>query len=294
MLWAILAVAAAFVWSIGNVLDKFAVTKLARNPAVPLMFLGVISLFASLLIYAFKGFSGLSPFHILLAIAVGMALIPAILLYFKALQIDEVSRIIPILYVSPLFILIMAAFFLGEVFTYEKYLGIFLLVAGAVLVSVKNLKKFRFGEGFKLILASTLIGSVMSVITKYLLNFADFWTILSYGRIGMFLAVIPFFFINFKDLAYTLKKHGAKAAAVISAGDSLGMFGGFLMAAAFQLGFVTLATAVGSVQPFFVLLFTVALSRLCPKIIKEEVDKRTVFMKLIAILLMFIGVILII
>jgi hypothetical protein len=56
---------------------------------------------------------------------------------------------------------------------------------------------------------------------------------------------------------------------------------------------VTLVNALASVQPFFVLAFAVALSIFYPKILKEEIGRSAVALKLIAIAMMFAGVILI-
>jgi len=63
------------------------------------------------------------------------------LFYFKAIKIEEISRVVPLLSFSPLFVLIFDAIFLGEVFTSLQYLEIFSLVVGVFLISVKILKK---------------------------------------------------------------------------------------------------------------------------------------------------------
>jgi drug/metabolite transporter (DMT)-like permease len=63
--------------------------------------------------------------------------------------------------------------------------------------------------------------------------------------------------------------------------------------AAVSLGPVTLVTALSSLQPFFVLVFALLLSRFLPGVLKEETGRSTVFLKLASIALMFAGAVLI-
>ena len=73
----------------------------------------------------------------------------------------------------------------------------------------------------------------------------------------------------------------------------LNLAGLALITVATAVGFATLVTALSDVQSLFVLLFTVVLSLFFPKILKEELSGKIVLQKLVAIILMFVGVILI-
>ncbi|OIO39895.1 hypothetical protein AUJ10_04235 [Candidatus Pacearchaeota archaeon CG1_02_31_27] len=294
MLWILFSILAALVWAIVSIVDKYIFTKWIRKPVIPLMILGVIGLVASFFVYLFHGFSYLSYFNIVLAFVAGILYIIGFLFYFKAVKIEEISRVIPLFYLSPLFVSILAAVFLGEIFTPIKYLGIFLLIIGAILVSSKNFIKFGFGKAFWFMIVTSLALSVDAVITKYLLNFADFWTIFSYIRIGAFFALIPIFYFSFKDLIFVVREHGKKVIIVISLNEILSVVSVLFITIATAIGYVTLVNALSSVEPFFVLLFAVILSIFYPKILKEEIGKSAVLLKLIAITLMFVGVILII
>ncbi len=294
MSWILFSILAALVWAIVNTVDKYVFTKWIRKPVIPLMILGLIGLVASFFVHLFHGFSYLSYFNIVLAFVTGILYVLSMLFYFKAVKIEEISRVVPLFYLTSLFVSILAAVFLGEIFTPVKYLGIFLLVVGAVSISSKNFIKFGFGKAFWLMIAASLVLSVNVIITKYLLDFADFWTIFSYVRIGAFFALIPIFCFSFKDLISTVREHGKKVIVVISLNEILNLVGVLLITIAMTKGYVTLVNALSSVQPFFVLLIAIILSVFYPKILKEEIGKSAVLLKLIAITLMFVGVILII
>ncbi|PIU98266.1 hypothetical protein COS61_02345, partial [Candidatus Wolfebacteria bacterium CG03_land_8_20_14_0_80_40_12] len=183
-MWVIFSILAALCWAIVSIVDKYVLTKWVRKPIVPVMILGIIGLLASLFIYLFHGFSPLSYLNIIWAFVAGVLYILSMLFYFKAAKIEEISRIAPLWYLTPVFVLILAAIFLGEVFPLIKYLGIFLLVTGAIIISLKNLEKISIGRAFWFMILASLVLSGEAVITKHLLNFTDFWTVFAYIKIG--------------------------------------------------------------------------------------------------------------
>ena len=217
-----------------------------------------------------------------------------VLFYFKAVKIEEVSRVVPLFKLSPLFILIFATIFLGEVFTPITYIGILLLVSGAFLISSRNLSSFKLEKPFWFMILSVLFLTFNQIITKYLLGYADFWTIFSWTRIGTFLATIPILMVYFPQFRDVFSKHGNKAVSVITFSQILSLLGIFFITIAVSDGYVTLANALSSTQPIFVLIFATIIGLFYPKFIKEEVSKKQVLQKFIAIILLFIGVILII
>lgn len=293
MSWVLFSLLAAFTWAIVNTVDKYVLTKWVRKPIVPVMILGVVGLVASIAVYLIHGFSRLSYTNILLAFIAGVFYLLMSLFYFKAVKIEEISRVVPLFHLTPLFILILASIFLGEFFAPVKYLGILLLVIGAVLISTKKITSIRFGKAFWLMILSSMCIAINMVITKYLLDFADFWTVFSWTRIGTVVALIPAYFIYYPDLLLTVREHGRKVLGVISFNESLNIGGVIFITIAASVGYITLVNALSSIRPFFVLLFAVLLSVFYPRILKEEIGKSTVLLKIIAIVLMFTGAVLI-
>lgn len=293
MSWILFSILAALIWALVSIVDKYILTKWIKKPITPVIILGIISLLASILIYLFHGFSALSFINIVLAFVAGVFYILMTIFYFKAVKIEEISRVVPLFYLTPLFISIFAAIFLGEIFTPLKYFGIFFLIIGAILISSKNFIKINFGKAFWLMILSSLASSLNAVITKYLLNFSDFWTIFAYTRIGTIFALIPVTYFSFYDLTSAIKKHGKKVVVVISVNEIINLIGILLITIATAIGYVTLVNSLSSIEPFFVLLFAIILSIFYPTILKEEINKTNVLLKLIAIIFMFLGVILI-
>ena len=165
MSWILFSVLAALIWAIKGILDKFMLANYIKKPIVPVLILGVFDLAAIALIFLINGFDPLSLQNLALALVGGLASLMIIILYFKAVQIEEISRVIALIYLTPLFVTVLAAVFLGEVFTWDKYAGILLLIAGAVLVSYK-LGKITFGKAFWYLLLASLFFGIYAIIPK--------------------------------------------------------------------------------------------------------------------------------
>ena len=95
MSWILFSILAALTWAVVNNIDKYVLTNWIRKPIVPVMILGVVWLIASILVYLIHGFSELSFFNIFLGIIAGILSILMNLFYFKAVKIEEISRIVP-------------------------------------------------------------------------------------------------------------------------------------------------------------------------------------------------------
>lgn len=293
MFWLLFSVLASVFTAVSNIIDKFIVSKLVKNPIVSVIFLIVIGLISGIVIYIFHGVSYLSLPNILLSFIIGIAYVIQAVLYFKAIKIEEISKVMILFNLVPIFTLTFATIFLGEIFAPLTYLGIFLLVIGATLISSKKSIGISSGKAFWYIILATILISMTTVIIKYLLRFTDFWTIFSYEKIGMIFTLIPIIYFGFPDLVSSIKKHGKKVIGFITLSEFIALVGMLFFTIATSLGYVSLVNAVSSIQPFFVLLFAIILSIFYPRILKEEIEKKTIVLKILAIVLMFIGILLI-
>ena len=91
-----------------------------------------------------------------------------------------------------------------------------------------------------------------------------------------------------------MQKKQSKVIKLIFLNKSFSIIGTILVMATMAVGYVTLVKTLILTQGFFVLLFTVIISIYCSKILKEDIRKSVIITKLIAIALMFTGVLLII
>jgi len=286
--WQFLAVFATLLWSIINIVDKHIISEKIRQVRIAIIFTFVGSLII-LAILQFFAKIVLPAFPILaLIVFSGILWIVAVIFYYKALQQDEVSRIIPIFLLDPIFTAILAAVFLREVFSPTIYFGLLLVVGGAILISIKKREGILFGKGFWFILASTIIISADGIILKFVLEQLDFVSVFFWGRVGAAIGAIPFFLLYKKNFFDTIKLEKT-ASTILFSTDLLSAIAGIIITLAIALGPVTLITTITATQSLFVFAFALIISKLNPRILREDTGKTTIAVKLLAIIMMIFG-----
>lgn len=291
MSWQLLTILAVFIFAVTTILDKFLLTKWIKNPFVPPLFFGPLGLLTSFVIYLFYGFSFLSLQNVVLALFAGFIYMAGEFLYYKAVNVEEVSRVIPLIYLSPLFVLILAAIFLNETLTPVKYLGVFLMTAGAFFISSGKLAPTpNFGVGaFWFAVLSALMFAFVGIITKYLLNVADFWTVFAYVRMGAFITSLTGFYFYFKDFKPLIEARNFKITGLLIFNALLLLFGILLLTQATATGSVTLVGALTSFQPFFTFLLATLSTIFFPSIVKERIERSLIVQKILAITFIVAG-----
>lgn len=167
----------------------------------------------------------------------------AYILYFRAIKAEELSRVVPLFHLTPIFTLFLAVFFLGEVLAPLKYLGTVLVVAGAALISVKKMG-LSFGRSSWMMVMAAALLSVYYVIMKHLLDFAGYWTVFSYIRLGT-VFILPFIlYFSLSDLKASVRRHGKRVVGMMSLNEAFNLGALLSITVAASLGFVTLVNAL--------------------------------------------------
>ena len=134
-------------WALGSagfaaltaVLAKVGVAGVNSNLATAIR-TAVILAFSLALVWTMgeaRGLATLTPRTWILLVLSGLATGLSWLCYFRALQLGEASRVAPVDKLSVVFVLILAAVFLGEKLTWHQWLGGTLILAGAIVITLK-------------------------------------------------------------------------------------------------------------------------------------------------------------
>ncbi|MFU8798213.1 MAG: EamA family transporter, partial [Gammaproteobacteria bacterium] len=265
MSWISLSILAAAIWSIVNVLDKLMLTKWSIRPILPVLAMGIIGFITSIGIFIFHPVAYLPLPLIGLAFIAGFCYFATAYFYFYAVKWEDISKVIPLLYLTPLWIAIIAHFFLNEHLRAHQYMGISLLIAGAIVISTKTFEIPRLNKALLGAVLSCLFFAFNQVITKYLLQYTDVLTTFAYIRTSTFLATLPLLLLYSKYFYRLYQEHGKKPLAIITCNQALNVMGLFIFVSAASMGYVTLVNALVGVQPFFVLLLVIAFSYFYPR-----------------------------
>ena len=135
-MWLAYAILSAVFAALTTILSKVGVTNINSNLATAIRTM-VVMVMAWGMVFITNGQSGLSKigtrswvFLILSGIATGLSW----LCYYRALQIGEASKVVPIDKMSVVITLIMAFVFLHEQFTVKSLIGAVLITAGTLVM----------------------------------------------------------------------------------------------------------------------------------------------------------------
>ncbi len=131
--------ASAFFAGLTAVLAKLGVAGVSSNLATVVR-TAVILCFGSVLVWAtgeHRGFGTLGARTWWFLVLSGLATGASWLCYFRALQLGEASRVAPVDKLSVVFVILLAALFLGEKLSWHQWLGGAFILVGAIVIAWK-------------------------------------------------------------------------------------------------------------------------------------------------------------
>lgn len=289
--WFIFTFIAAVFWAVGVVIDKYILTKHMQDPFSYQLLLIIVEAPVMLLLL-FTSISTALPWS-LLGIVGGLAIYPGLILYFKAMAIEESSRVISLWYSGTIFVPIFAYVFLQEKLSLPSYLGVILLVLSAMFVSYrkKKGKKPVISPALGLILTSGVVFAGYEVLTKYVLGALDYFSYLFWNFVGT--AILGFALFCFPKVRHNFLSDIQRVNRTVLLwriiNTSIGLIAIVFYYIAISSGPVSLVSAAASLEPFFVFAITLLLSLFVPRILKEETGKKVVAVKGLAIIFIVVG-----
>jgi uncharacterized membrane protein len=287
MFWLLIVVIAHLFYSLVFVIDKYIVSKSLPHPIVYTFYVGILSIAVWALIPF--GFCLPSAYYVFLSMLAGVAQVGGSIFLYRSLNLGEVSRIIPFIgsFVA-IFILALSTFLIGERLNLQQYIAFILLVLGSLVVSYRRKEFFRKPFGSAIIAA--LFFAVFWVITKYIYSGSSFvsgtvWVRTAVAFVSLFL-LLPR-----KNRELIFKKTDEikpKTVGFVLWGRILTIGGALCMYFAVFLGSVTLANALQGLQYAFIFLLALLFFRKIPSL-KEELSREILAQKIIAIILITLG-----
>lgn len=170
-MWFGFALGSAFFAGITSILAKCGIKKTDSDVATAIRTI-VVLIFAWLMVgvtgtgYMIAGIGTKTMIFLILS---GIATGASWLCYFKALQLGDVNKVVPIDKSSTVLTILLAFLILGEEITYWKLLGIIGIGAGTLLMIQKkdNMEEKKIGKGwFLYAVLSAVFASLTSILGK--------------------------------------------------------------------------------------------------------------------------------
>lgn len=317
MSWFVLTIISYLLLAIVNLGDKFIVDKILKDGRVYAFIVGALSALVFVVAPWFLKWPGLPLF--LINIIAGALFIFALWTMYEALRVGEASRVVVVVgSIIPLFTIIFSLIFFKESFNLNQWVGMFFLLIGMIIMSfvVSRRKKWFdffkrtssvFSGGYKkkwifLSILSALLYSLFFIITKYAYSSQEFLSAFIWTRLGGLIVALLFLidkdsrqliFKNFKKKPKRINLNIVKKKKpnnfLVVGNQALGSVAFLLQNYAVYLGPVAIINALQGVQYAFLLILGIFLTIFFPKVLKEDISKKTLIKKIIAIILIGIG-----
>lgn len=135
-MWLLLALGSAVFAALTSILAKVGIEGVNSNLATALRTMVVLALAWGMVFLtgSQKGLAGISRKSWLFLILSGLATGASWLCYYRALQLGEASKVVPVDKLSVVITLVLAFVFLHEKFTWKSGIGTVLIAAGTLLM----------------------------------------------------------------------------------------------------------------------------------------------------------------
>jgi len=287
MIWLIFAIIAALLWSIVGIIDKHTVSDELKDP---IFATAVTIIHFSIIIVAGMFFNPFSLPVVLIipSIVAGFCAVIAVYFYYKSLSKEDVSRVIPIRSSNPILISLFAFIFLGETLSSISYVGILIVVLGAILISHKKKSSTITKGGIIFAFATMLFLSFRNILSKYVSDTLGF--VFWFG-IGAFIISFTIFILHHPKILKKKQKKGLKHFILSNVLASIALL---LLLSALSMGPVSIVSSVVTLESMFIFIAAIILSKTHTHIIKEEMKGSTLIIKLVSTALILLGLYLII
>ena len=213
---------------------------------------------------------------------------------FFALEKFDVSRVMTTIgAIQPVIILILTWIFWGTVITGINFLAFVFLLVGSIIISTE--KKYKITNDYLLlVLLSSLLFSLDYVFSKLVFSQQPFLQGLIWMRIFSFLFALFFLFDKslrkqiFSKKKVVNKKTGLLFFFTQSAGGLANILQSFAISLV-PISYLAIISSLRGIQYVFLFLITLFFSFFFPVIFKEDISKKVIIQKTIAIVLIVSG-----
>jgi len=292
-MWLFFAVMAPFFWGMANPVDAALRRNWLKDDLVMTGFFALTKLPVALGLIVVFGQGIVFGWPVFWMFCQGVIWMLAFVFYYRAMQIEEVSRVVLLLQFQPIMMLILGRIFLGENLAGIQFVAFALILFGSVLAALKkNQAKWHFSNAFLLVLIADLMWSVADIFFKrYQVFFPNFWSAFGVDLLGSsLLGALLFFIPKYKTLLSGFKL-SKMAWGLIFFSSLFGTLGSLVFAYALTLGNVALTSVIIGLQPLFALMSGISLNWFIKEVPKESIRGVDLLIKGVSFALIFWGLI---
>lgn len=275
-----------------TLIDKVLLQKSLPHPIVYTFYISVMGF--TVILFAPFGLT-LNSGVLLWGILAGIFGVLGTVAYFESLKHGEASVVPAVIgALNPFFTLIIGFILFRDVLTTTQILAFFTLLLGAGILTTSYFLKVRFNRQLIFMSASGFLFALTALTLRESFLASNFVSGLIVSRVAGGLLVLPLLLVfHFRSqiLVSRLTKHhfANKTSLLLLGGQLLGAVGGLLLTYAISLENPALVNALFGVQYLVILIVAIILYERHEYILEEKLSKKVLTQKIIAILILSLG-----
>jgi uncharacterized membrane protein len=295
MSWVFFVILAILLWTMVGFIDKHVIGLRKHDPisATVLKSFILFAIFTTASLLAHKGIS-LNPHLVAWAIAGGVFTTFAIFLYYHSLLLADVTDVIPIFSIAPIFTLFLGAIFLNERFPWPIYIGITAISFGAMLLGVRaKEKRWTLSMATVLALGVALFSAMRSIAVKSPVESATVWPLLFWIGFGSLASATPMLIVYYARIKKYQRAQESTGTMQFVIADLFDGSANLAFVFALSLGPASLVAAIASVSPLLTFFVAVLFGMLMPSFVHEDLSRASLVKKMLAIFFIVCGTLII-
>jgi uncharacterized membrane protein len=293
--WIFLSIASAAIFAVVSVLDKFILMRHAPSASTFIVLLGLLQLPAATLMAIVSPPELPATSAWAIAYASGLLWGVSLVLMFQVMSKHEVSRVLPVIATSPVYVAIMAMVFLDEGLTLAHWIAIAVTVTGAFLISTRPVRgsvAIVLGWSLGILVAASVLVAAAQLLGKIALNEITLTTMFPFRSLGLATGCVALSlrratYAETRSMFSRIKSGGL----MLLTEAVIAPFAALVTIWAIMLGPVSLAVTLMSSRPLFVFVLSAILSTKLLPMLGEPLDKVTLAIKGVSIALIISGVV---
>lgn len=273
-------------------IDKFMLSKNIPNPLVYIFYFSAFSALALLLL----PFTHIPTFDVFILGSFSTILwTTGAYFMFKAIQIGQISRVIPIIGTLIPIILLGESVITGNI-NNQEILAVIILVAGLVSLTFLDVKgSFSKKELIFEILSAVLFAVSYLILREAYLK-AEFLTVLVWSRfiilpVSIIILLVPSLKKSVFESSMTQKAFNifSKAGILFVFGQAMGGGSELLLTYSISLANPTFVNSLQGTQYVFLFIFSLILGKRYPNVFTEKFNSKAIITKILGIILIGLG-----
>lgn len=294
MIWMVAAIGAHFLWALTNIGDKYLIGNKISNPYIYSIWFALMG-GVSLLLLPFCNWSLVTGPVFGWIVISGALFFLGNVLFYRALSLEEVSRVNIWWSLIPFFSLLLNALTLREPLQSLQIVAILILVMASFLGSLRSSgKKVSFSQAFGLMVGATLAIAGYGVTFHYATAFVPFGTAFIGVNGTMLVLAVAWLLISTKvrrEFIAQTKQFSPIFFVLLIVINLFDKGATLIHAFALSLKSSALVFAMEATQALFVFVIVTLIARYKPKLMQEETDKQNLIIKFMAIVLAAVGIV---